>query len=72
MLEEIILKKDVRKLGDRGELVKVAPGYARNYLYPQSLAMPATAANKKQLDEMRAAAGRESERLLGDASHQAE
>ncbi len=71
MLEEIILKKDVRKLGDRGELVKVAPGYARNYLYPQRLAMPATAANKKQLDEMRVAASKESDRLLGDASQQA-
>jgi len=72
MLEEVILKKDVRKLGDRGELVKVAPGYARNFLYPQRLAMPATAANKKQLDEMRAAASRESERLVGDASQQAD
>lgn len=72
MLEEVILKKDVRKLGDRGALVKVAAGYARNYLYPQRLAMPATSANKKQLDEMRAAAGRESERLLGDAAGRAE
>ena len=72
MVEEVILKKDIRKLGDRGELVRVAAGYARNYLYPQRLAMPATAANKKQLDEMRAAAGREAERLLGDASGQAE
>ena len=71
MLEEIILKKDVRKLGDRGEIVKVAPGYARNYLYPQRLAMPATAASKKQLDQMRAAAAKESERLLDEASKEA-
>lgn len=70
--EQVILKKDVRKLGDRGDLVSVAAGYARNYLFPQSLAIPATAANKQQLDEMRAAAGRESARLREDASKLAE
>ena len=52
---EVILKKEVRKLGDRGQLVTVAPGYARNYLIPQGLAMPATAANKQQLEEMKSA-----------------
>ena len=70
--EQVILKKDVRKLGDRGDLVSVAAGYARNYLFPQSLALPATAANKQQIDEMRAAAGRESARLREDASKLAE
>jgi large subunit ribosomal protein L9 len=70
--EQIILKKDVRKLGDRGDVVRVAAGYARNYLFPQSLAMPATAANKRQIEEMRAAAGRESARLREDASKLAE
>ncbi|MEZ5365077.1 MAG: 50S ribosomal protein L9 [Bryobacterales bacterium] len=66
--EEVILKQDVRSLGDRGEVVKVAAGYARNYLFPRSLALPATAANKKQVDEMRAAAAKEAARLRNDAS----
>ena len=66
--EEVILKQDVRSLGDRGQIVKVAAGYARNYLFPRSLALPATAANKKQIDEMRAAAAKEAARLRDDAS----
>ncbi|MBI1357813.1 MAG: 50S ribosomal protein L9 [Acidobacteria bacterium] len=66
--DQVILKQDVRSLGDRGDIVTVAAGYARNYLFPKSLAMPATAANKKQLDEMRAAAAREAAKLRGDAS----
>jgi large subunit ribosomal protein L9 len=68
MREEIILRKDVRKLGDRGQIVSVASGYARNYLYPQRLAMPATAASKKQVEEMQAAGGRESDHLIGAAT----
>ena len=66
--EEVILKQDVRSLGARGQIVKVAAGYARNYLFPRSLAMPATNANKKQIDEMRAAAAKEAARLRNDAS----
>ena len=69
---EVILKKEVRKLGDRGDVVRVAPGYARNYLFPQKFAMPATAANKKQLEEMQAAAAREAEQLTADANQVAE
>jgi large subunit ribosomal protein L9 len=72
MREEVILRKDVRKLGDRGQIVSVAGGYARNYLYPQRLAMPATAASKKQVEEMQAAAGRESDQLTGEATGLAE
>jgi len=68
---EVILKQEVRALGDRGELVRVAPGYARNYLFPRNLAMPATAANRKQLDEMQAAAKRETARLRSDAEQTA-
>jgi len=67
-IEEVILKQDVRSLGDRGEVVRVAAGYARNYLFPRSLALPATAANKKQLDEMRSAAAKAASRLRDDAS----
>lgn len=68
MKEEVILRKDVRKLGDRGQIVSVAGGYARNYLYPQRLAMRATSANKQQIAEMQAAANRESDTLTEAAS----
>lgn len=64
---ELILKKEVRRLGDRGQLVTVANGYARNYLIPQGLAMRATLADKRQLEEMQAAAGKEADKLRGDA-----
>ena len=57
---------------DRGDIVTVAPGYARNFLYPRNLAMPATAANTRQIEEMRAAGARESARLTDDASKLAE
>jgi large subunit ribosomal protein L9 len=67
---EVILKKDIYKLGDRGQVVKVANGYARNFLYPQQLAIPATAGSLKQLDEMRVAADRDAIRLRGDAEKQ--
>jgi large subunit ribosomal protein L9 len=66
--EEVILKQDVRSLGDRGQIVKVSAGYARNFLFPRSLALPATAANKKQIDEMRAAAAKEAAKQRNDAS----
>lgn len=44
---EVILREDIEKLGHRGEVVKVAPGYARNFLLPKKLAVAATASNKK-------------------------
>lgn len=47
---EVILLEDVRNLGEMGEIVEVAPGYGRNYLIPQGLAEPATAATKSQVD----------------------
>ncbi len=52
---EIILQEDVEKLGTRGQLVTVKEGYARNYLLPQKLAVPANASNMKRLEKMRAA-----------------
>ncbi len=57
---EVILKEDVANLGFRGEVVKVADGYARNYLLPRKLAMQATAANKAVIEQMKAAAARRS------------
>lgn len=57
---EVILKEDVAKLGSRGDVVKVAEGYGRNFLLPRKLAIEASAGNKKVIDQMRAAAVRRS------------
>ena len=51
---EVILREHVDNLGRRGELVKVADGYARNYLLPRKLALLATDGNKKQIERERA------------------
>jgi large subunit ribosomal protein L9 len=66
-MTEVILKQEVRRLGGKGDLVRVADGYARNYLIPKQLAMPATAGNKQQIEQMRAAADREAAAIKGDA-----
>src|SRR6266481_3521790 len=47
---QVILQQDLKNLGKSGELVRVRPGYARNYLIPRSLATPATIHNVKQLE----------------------
>jgi len=52
---EVILREDVDKLGSRGQVVKVADGYARNFLLPKRLAVLATAANKKIVEQERLA-----------------
>jgi len=51
---EVILREHVEHLGRRGDLVKVADGYARNYLLPRKLALLATEGNKKQIERERA------------------
>ena len=50
---EVILREHVDSLGRRGEIVKVADGYARNYLLPRKIALPVTAGNKKQVERER-------------------
>ena len=50
---EVILREHVDHLGQRGEIVKVADGYARNYLLPRKLALPATAGNKQHVERER-------------------
>jgi large subunit ribosomal protein L9 len=50
---EIILREHVEHLGKRGEIVKVADGYARNYLLPRKLALPVTAGNRKHVERER-------------------
>jgi large subunit ribosomal protein L9 len=57
---EVILKEDINKLGHRGDVVKVADGYGRNYLLPQKLALQATSANKAVIEQMKASAVRKS------------
>lgn len=52
---ELLLKEDVENLGARGELVKVRPGYGRNYLLPRGLAIQATPSNIKQIELQRKA-----------------
>ena len=61
---EVILREHVDKLGNRGEVVKVADGYARNYLFPRKLALAVTAENRRQIERERAKAeAREAEEL---------
>jgi len=55
---EVILKEDVANLGHRGDVVKVADGYGRNFLLPRKLALQATLANKVVIEQMKAAAAR--------------
>ena len=55
---EVILKEDVVNLGHRGDVVKVADGYGRNFLLPRKLAMQATEANKTVIEQMKTASAR--------------
>src|SRR5947209_16927723 len=64
---EVILKEDVAKLGSRGDVVKVAEGYGRNYLLPRKLAIEATAANRAVVEQMKAASVRRSAKEKGEA-----
>ena len=64
---EVILREDVEKLGTRGQLVKVAPGYARNFLLPKRLAVAATESNKKIVEQERQAHLRRKRKLVADA-----
>ena len=50
---KVVLRADVENLGNKGDIVDVADGYARNYLVPRGLALKATAGSQKQADAMR-------------------
>lgn len=65
---EVILREDIEKLGHRGQVVKVAAGYARNFLLPRRLAVPATNANKKIVDQEREAHLRREAKLASEAA----
>ncbi|MGA1995161.1 MAG: 50S ribosomal protein L9, partial [Bryobacteraceae bacterium] len=64
---EVILREDIDKLGARGQVVKVASGYARNYLLPKRLAVTATGANKKIVEQERQAHLRKDAKLHSEA-----
>ena len=64
---EVILREDVDKLGNRGELVKVASGYARNFLLPRRLAVLATDANRKIVEQERQAHLRKEAKLKSES-----
>jgi large subunit ribosomal protein L9 len=66
---EIILREDVDKVGARGAVVKVADGYARNFLLPKRLAVPATDANKKIVEQEREAYLRREAKLKGESQN---
>jgi len=65
---EVILRDDIENLGNRGDVVKVAPGYARNYLLPKKLAVLATESNKKIVEQERQAHLRRDAKLQSEAS----
>ena len=65
---EVILREDVEKLGARGQMVKVASGYARNYLLPRKLAVAATESNKKIVEQERQAHLRRDAKEVADAT----
>jgi len=78
MSMEVILREHVDNLGNRGDVVKVASGYARNYLLPRKLALAVTEANRRQIERERASAeAREAEerqaaQALADRMQQAD
>ncbi|MEZ4826944.1 MAG: 50S ribosomal protein L9 [Bacteroidia bacterium] len=69
---QVILTQPVRNLGDRDDVVKVKPGYARNYLIPQGLAVMATESAKKALEETKRQAAHKVEFLKQQATEEAE
>jgi large subunit ribosomal protein L9 len=64
---EVILREDVEKLGTRGQMVKVTDGYARNFLLPRRLAVAATDANRKIVEQEHQAAVRREAKEQDDA-----
>ena len=64
---ELILREDVPKLGQRGDVVQVRDGYGRNFLLPKKLAMPANAGNRKAVEQMKVAAVRREASEKGEA-----
>ena len=69
---QIILQEDVEKLGHRGDIVTVKPGYARNFLLPKKLAVEASASNLKAIERIRTSLAKKTATELDAAQKQAE
>jgi len=64
---KVILQQEVKKLGKKGEILEVSEGYARNYLLPQKLAVPATNSNVNNVKQQKDAEARKQQRVLDEA-----
>ncbi len=64
---KVLLKKNVDNLGAGGEVVKVRPGFARNYLLPHGFAVPATAGNLARVEDLKRLAAQQTEQELAQA-----
>lgn len=64
---QVVLQQDMANLGKSGDLVKVRPGYARNYLLPRQLALPATTANVALIEHQKALAAARAAKLKAEA-----
>src|SRR5215475_10842936 len=71
-MQKVILQEDIEKLGHRGDVVTVKPGYARNFLLPNKLAIEATTGNMKALERIRGALAKKTATELDAAQKQAE
>ena len=69
---EVILRSDIERLGKIGDVVRVSPGYARNYLIPKNLAYPATGNNLKRIESEKRRAAQLTDRELEQARRHAE
>lgn len=64
---KLILQQEVKKLGKKGDIIEVSEGYARNFLLPQKLAVPATSTNVNTATQQKEAEARKVKRLLDEA-----
>ncbi|MEN6414050.1 MAG: 50S ribosomal protein L9 [Veillonellales bacterium] len=64
---KVILQQEVKKLGKKGDIIEVSEGYARNYLLPQKLVIPATNSNMNTVKQQKASEARKQQRLLDEA-----
>jgi len=71
-MQKVILQEDVEKLGHRGDVVTVKPGYARNFLLPRKLAIEATLGNMKALERIRTSLSKKTATEMDAAHKQAE
>jgi large subunit ribosomal protein L9 len=69
---QVVLQREVNNLGESGEVVRVRPGYARNFLYPRSLALPATPGNLARVEEFKRQAAVRTETAKAEARQTAD